>query len=208
MRVRFTFAKTEAMRYTGHLDLFRSLERTMRRARLPLAYSEGFRPHPKINVAAALPLGIVSDEELGEFWLKETLRLEDIEAQLKEATPPGIGFQTFEEIVGRVPKLQTQTHSADYRVALLEEDIDIEPRVAELMAQNEIMLERKKKGKVRSYDLRPLILNMEVVDGDIHMQLALREGATGRADEVLKALNVENHQASITRTKIHLLPGE
>lgn len=177
----------------------------MRRAKLPLAYSEGFRPHPKINVAAALPLGITSEEELGEFWLKEVLPLKDVEAQLKGAAPPGMQFQTFEEIVGRVPKLQTQTHNAEYQVELLEEVNDLEGRVIDLMAQEEIILERKKKGKVKRYNLRPLILNMEIVEGKIRMQLSLREGATGRADEVIKALKIETQQARITRTRINLI---
>ncbi len=59
-RLRLTFAKTAAMRYTGHLDLHTTWERTLRRARLPLAYSQGFHPQPKIQLASALPLGFTS----------------------------------------------------------------------------------------------------------------------------------------------------
>ena len=57
MRVRLTFTKQGALRYTGHLDLHKILERSIRRAKLPLAYSQGYHPQPKINLAAALPLG-------------------------------------------------------------------------------------------------------------------------------------------------------
>ena len=71
MRIRVTFSKTYHMRYTSHLDVHRTWERTLRRARLPLAYSQGFNPRPKINLAAALPLGFTSDCEIVEFWLDE-----------------------------------------------------------------------------------------------------------------------------------------
>jgi uncharacterized protein (DUF2344 family) len=71
MRFRITFAKTNAMRFTSHLDLQRTWERTIRRARLPLSYSQGFNPHPKINLAAALPLGFTSRCEMVEIWLED-----------------------------------------------------------------------------------------------------------------------------------------
>jgi radical SAM-linked protein len=71
MRFRITFAKTNAMRFTSHLDLQRTWERTIRRARLPLSYSQGFNPRPKINLAAALPLGFTSSCEMAEIWLED-----------------------------------------------------------------------------------------------------------------------------------------
>ena len=71
-RIRISFSKTEAMRFTGHLDLILTWERTFRRADLPLSYSEGFNPRPVINLAAPLPLGFISTAEIGDFWLSET----------------------------------------------------------------------------------------------------------------------------------------
>ena len=69
LRLRLYFGKTSLMRYTAHLDTQRALERTIRRAKLPLAYSEGFTPHAKMNLAAALPLGFTSIGELADIWL-------------------------------------------------------------------------------------------------------------------------------------------
>jgi radical SAM-linked protein len=74
MRLRITFAKTEAMRFTGHLDLHRTWERCFRRARLPLAYTQGFNPHPRLNLAAALPLGFTSQGEMIDAWLEQVAR--------------------------------------------------------------------------------------------------------------------------------------
>ena len=77
MRLRITFHKTAAMRYTGHLDLHKTWERTIRRARLPLAYSQGYHPQPRLNVASALPLGFTSECELLDLWLADEVPIGD-----------------------------------------------------------------------------------------------------------------------------------
>ena len=91
MRVRITFSKTPAMRYTGHLDLHRAWERAFRRAGLPLAYSQGFHPGPRLNLACALPLGFTSECEIVDAWLDGDLALSEIETALTGALPPAPG---------------------------------------------------------------------------------------------------------------------
>ena len=71
MRLRITFSKSGALRYTGHLDLHSLWERTVRRAGLPLAYTQGFHPGPKIQLASALPLGFVGRAEIVDMWINE-----------------------------------------------------------------------------------------------------------------------------------------
>jgi uncharacterized protein (DUF2344 family) len=73
MRLRITFSKTGSLRYTGHLDLQTVLERTIRRAGLPLAYTHGFHPGPKIQIASALPLGYAGRAEIVDIWLQEPI---------------------------------------------------------------------------------------------------------------------------------------
>ena len=87
MRVRITFTKQNALRYIGHLDLHQLWERAMRRADLPLAYSQGFHPQPKISLAAALPLGFSSRGEVLDVRLKEDISIEAITKQLNETLP-------------------------------------------------------------------------------------------------------------------------
>ncbi len=70
IRLRITFAKSPAMRFTGHLDLHRAWERTFRRAGLPLAYSEGFNPHPKLSLPLPRSVGVESDDELLCLWVE------------------------------------------------------------------------------------------------------------------------------------------
>ena len=198
-RLRLTFAKTAAMRFTGHLDLHTTWERTLRRARLPLAYSQGFHPQPKIQLASALPLGFTSDYELVDVWLETTQDVAQARAQLEQAAPPGIVIQAVEEVSATAPKLQVALQSAEYQAiiasALPPEDID--QRIATLLAQPEIPRVRREK----KYDLRPLIESLARTASDelgytLVMRLAAREGATGRPEEVVEALG---HSATEAR---------
>ena len=108
MRVRLTFTKQGALRYTGHLDLHKIIERSIRRAKLPLAYSQGYHPQPKINLAAALPLGFSSRAEMMDIWLKEDV--ENVPATLQPHVPPGLTILDSETVDDRAPSLHK-----DYR---------------------------------------------------------------------------------------------
>jgi radical SAM-linked protein len=209
MRFRLTFSKTEAMRFTGHLDLQRTLERTIRRAELPLAYSQGFNPHPKLTLAAALPLGFTSTCEVADMWLKAEMPLKEVESALREAAPPGITFDSIQAIEASAPKIQTLLHSAEYLVTLMEAVPDLSERVVELLASEELPLTRVRKRRTRSYDLRPLIEGLSVIEPSLddkqrlHMRLVAREGATGRPDEVLKVMKINTNKTHIQRSKLH-----
>ncbi|MFN2111870.1 MAG: TIGR03936 family radical SAM-associated protein, partial [Anaerolineales bacterium] len=76
-RWRITYSKKDEMRYTGHLDLILTWERTFRRSGLPLAYSEGYSPRPLVVLADPLPLGYISKGEIGDFWLSEEITQSD-----------------------------------------------------------------------------------------------------------------------------------
>src|SRR5512140_1677303 len=93
-------------------------ERTMRRARLPLAYSQGFHPQPRINQASPLPLGMVSQVEMVDVWLEEDLPLDDVLGHLEGALPPGMLVQHIESIDLHAPALPTQVRTSHYRVIL------------------------------------------------------------------------------------------
>ncbi|MFN8461848.1 MAG: TIGR03936 family radical SAM-associated protein [Anaerolineales bacterium] len=84
MRIRITFSKQGALRYTGHLDLHKLWERAARRAELPLAYSQGFHPQPKMSLASALPLGFSSTCEVLDMRLERDVELGDLRERLNE----------------------------------------------------------------------------------------------------------------------------
>ena len=118
MRLRITFTKQGALRYTGHLDLHKMLERSIRRAKLPLAYSQGYHPQPKLNLAAALPLGFSSRAEVMDIWLNEDV--EDVPATLQAHVPPGLTILQADQVDDRAPSLQSQVTAAEYQVEITE----------------------------------------------------------------------------------------
>ena len=206
MRIRITFAKTEAMRYTGHLDLQRAWERTFRRARLPLAYSQGFHPQARLNLACALPLGFTSQCELLDAWLETPLQVDDILGALVGAAPPGIDITHLEEITERLPALQTQVISAEFVVTLLDAYPDLADRLEKLIQSQS--LPRVRRGK--DYDLRLLIEAIVTLPPDevgrqrFHLRLSAREAATGRPEEVLAVLDIPLEATRIHRTALIL----
>jgi radical SAM-linked protein len=202
------FSKTEAMRFTSHLDLHTTLERTMRRANLPLAYSQGFTPRPKLSLASALPLGYTSEAEAAEFWLTEAYPAEELAEAIQSAAPPGIVVHDVLSTDNAAPKLQNALSSAVFQVSLREPDPELPQRVEEMMSAESLPRERIRKGKKKTYDLRPLILSADVTPAtedalqQLHLHLRAEPGATGRPDEVLKELGLDPLSPLIHRTEL------
>jgi radical SAM-linked protein len=205
MRARITFSKQGALRYTGHLDLHKLWERAMRRADLPLSYSLGFHPQPKISIAAALPLGFSSLDEVLDVRFNAEIPTEEIAARLKDSLPPDIQVTGVESVDEREPALQTQVLSATYDAHLTEpvDGADLMRKIEEILMAESLPRERRNK----SYDMRPLIETLNVIteaDGKVwlQMELAARDGATGRPEEVLAALGIEPEYTRVERTRL------
>jgi len=215
MRIRITFAKQGALRYTGHLDLHKLWERAARRAELPLAYSQGFHPQPKMNSAAALPLGFSSRCELIDMRLEHEIPLDGLREKLQGTLPTGIQVSSVETVDERSPALQTQVESAEYEVTLTDSSSSLRVTGSDLQRKIDSIIEsesiiRERRGK--TYDLRPLIEELSLAptplpagEGSrvrVFMRLAAREGATGRPEEVLDMLGIAFEETRIERTHL------
>lgn len=200
MRIRITFSKQGALRYTGHLDLHKLWERAARRAELPLAYSQGFHPQPKMNLAAALPLGFSSRCEVLDMRLEREIPLEDLSQRLNDTLPSGIQVAEIEQVDDRAPALQTQVVSAEYEVRMIESAFpsELKRKIESVMAAESMIRTRREK----EYDLRPLIEDLKFETDTIFMRLAAREGATGRPEEVLDVLGIAFEETRIERTRL------
>jgi radical SAM-linked protein len=203
-RIRISFSKTEEMRYTGHLDLHKTWERVMRRANLPLAYTQGFKPHPRIALACALPLGFTSQAEVVDIVLEETLPLDDIISRLQKAAPPGIQIQGIEEVALNLPALQTVVSATEYEITFLDPLPDLDQSVDRLLSAAE--LPRQRQGK--NYDLRRLLYELRMLQPDasgcqrLYARLAALSGATGRPEELVSALGGDPTAARVHRTRL------
>ena len=210
-RFRIYYAKLEALRYTGNLDVHKIWERSLRRAGLPVAYSQGFHPQPRIQQACPLPLGFLSQAEIVDIWLdSEDLTPEQVCEHLCTAVPAGISIDQVESVPDLYqPALQSRTISSDYRVELLDpvDRPDLTSRINALLDQPAVI--RQRRGK--EYDLRPLVLSLCLSTDQageypaLQMTLSAREGATGRPEEVLDELGIPATAARVTRTGLTYL---
>lgn len=209
-RMRLTYARTQALRYVSHLDMQVVWERTFRRARLPLAYTQGFNPHPRIHMACALPLGFLSRCELLDAWFDNAplplLEPAEVQARTQEAAPPGLEISSVEIVALNLPALQTLVTAAEYLASPLD-PLDsttlLQSSQALLLAS---ALPRERRGK--TYDLRPLIESLEVRAAgsapNLWMRLSARESATGRPEEVLDSLGLDPADFRVERTRLIL----
>ena len=216
MRIRITFSKTGTLRYTGHLDLQTVWERTARRAGLTLAYTQGFHPGPRIQIASALPLGIAGCAEIVDLWLdSDPGEAAETQKRLQAGSPPGLTILQVETVDEHGPALQTQVVSAEYLVTMLEPASrpDLQARLDALLASEALPRMRREK----AYDLRPLIEELGLSPNPsplgrgvwvrVFMRLAARDGATGRPEEVLAALGIPMESTRIERNRLILKPG-
>lgn len=199
-RLRLRLAKLDAVRHISHLDLVRTLQRAMRRANLPVAYSEGFNPHPLISFASALFLGATSSAELLDVELEKRMPPGDFGRRLGRELPPGIQVLAAHEVPLDARSLTAGLAQAVYRV-----DLDVsgddhtqawQETVAAFLAQEQIEICRKtgKQGGVREVDLRPLIGRLTVASvaaGSLTLEMLLCTGSRGNArpTEVVAALS-------------------
>ncbi|MBN1200897.1 MAG: DUF2344 domain-containing protein [Anaerolineae bacterium] len=206
-RIRITFGKQGYLRFVGHLDLAKAWERVLRRARIPLEYSQGFNPRPRFQIAAPLPVGVTSEGEYLDAWL--TARLEgvfpdDWIARLNATMPDGLVAHHIADVPIREASLPSQVTSADYSITPLDDVIapgELRRRAEALLAAPTI--ERERRGK--RYDLRPLILALSMGDeGHLIAQLKTGEHGNGRPDELLDALGLDMTQARIHRLHLYL----
>ncbi|MCS7177969.1 MAG: TIGR03936 family radical SAM-associated protein [Anaerolineae bacterium] len=209
-RLRLVYAVSGPMRYISHLEQVRVWERAMRRVGFPLAYTGGFTPRPRLQIALPLPLGFASEAEWLDVWLEAPLAPGEAIRVLKATLPNGLTVRQAEEVPVDAPSLPAQVRAADYGVVVettVPED-EIRRRIEELLAAT--TLPRERRG--RPYDLRPLVLSLRLEEAGfghtaLAMRLSAQEGATGRPEEVLDALGLANGFFQVTRRGILFAEG-
>jgi radical SAM-linked protein len=183
----------------------RTWQRIARRANLPLAYSEGFNPQPRLTFAAALQVGCTSDHEELDMVLSPACMIDDVKAQLDRALPAGMKVISIAEMVYNAPALQMQLIATEFEITVEgEETIGLlTERVAQFSESTEIMRERRGK----PYNLRPLVQTLTIEPGGadrvvIRSRLQATQEGTGRPDELAAALGLDPATVNIRRTQL------
>jgi radical SAM-linked protein len=162
--VRLRYTKRGKVRWISHRDVARVLERAFRVAQLPLAFTEGFSPRPKVSFGLALSTGHESDGEYLDMVLARDLDVDELPASLSDALPEGMAVTGAAVLVDRAPALQEAVTAVDWHVELAPEtDIDLVARaITTGLAAGELPAERRRKGRTVTEDIRPVIRCVEI----------------------------------------------
>jgi radical SAM-linked protein len=185
-RLRVRYAKRGRARFTSHRDFGRAFERALRRAGVPMAYSSGFSPHPRISYANAAPTGAASEAEYLEIALAAPCNPAQLQAALDAALPPGLDII---EVVSASPGvLADQLTGSRWQVALVGvEPSDLRAAVDRFLAEREVQVTRMTKNGLRTFDARDAVVSLEVTGGGLLVTMAHGEPLV-RPDDVLAAL--------------------
>lgn len=199
-RYRVRFSKDGPARFFSHLDLVRTSERAMRRAGLPVAFSQGFHPHPLFSFAAPLPVGIAGENEYLELELEKNIPTKEILSRLSLVFPEGIQIKEIWPVNDDPPSLMAALEKASYKVeielsrVLTEEEL--KRLIRSFLALDLIEVTRKKKDRFHKRNIRPGILSLQgrVKGEKMILEMELQAGSTGnvRPEEVLESFLKKN----------------
>lgn len=191
-RVRIRYAKRGRLRFSSHRDLARALERAIRRARVPIAYSAGFNPHPRISYAGAAPTGVASEAEYFELALAAIVDLDELKAALDASLPVDIAIVDVVEAAGG--NLTEMMQASGWQLRL-PSGASAAAAFEAFMAADSVIIQRTMKSGTKPSDVRAAVVSADLArheapDGDCEiLNLVVRTATpTVRPDDILVAL--------------------
>ena len=210
-RLRIRFCRGQELKFISHLDILRLWQRVLHRAEIPPAYSEGFNPHPRISLAAPLPIRVTSQAELMDILCNKWGSPHFLTAAVSQQLPPGIEIAQVYQIALTMPPLQSQVRYAEYRVDVETEKglKEIESAISNLLSTEHLPWHHQRDTGRRSYDLRALIDDLCLIDWHnsnctIGMRLRCDNRGSGRPEQVISALGFTHYPHIIHRIKLIL----
>jgi radical SAM-linked protein len=221
-KLRLEITKGEAVRYISHLDYSRAVERALRRAKLPVAYSEGFNPHMKMAFASALSLGVTSDAEYLDVEVTNEISAADFRAALAAQLPEGIEVRTGRELAGKHSALMAMINLASYRI-----DVPLAGEAAFAVAEDSVRrfdqaqqvlyVKESPKGN-RQIDVKQYVvgqIGLAAAEGSLALDMAIKITPTGsvKPSAVLTVLvqqfglEVDPAAALINRRGLYVIDG-
>ncbi|MGM0501037.1 MAG: TIGR03936 family radical SAM-associated protein [Bacillota bacterium] len=197
-KLRAKALKGAAVRFISHLDFMNTLTRALRRAKLPIAFSQGYNPRPQISFASALAVSLTSDSEYIDFELKKYLDPAEFRIRLNQKLPAGIKIKKVMEVPLKSDSLMSIINAGSYNVDLeFEERLTekkVEEKINQFLAREKIEIIRKRRNKPdRKLDLKPMIFEIEVIKvqgKNAVIKMLVQTGSAGnvRPQEVIRAL--------------------
>ncbi|MBP2706705.1 DUF2344 domain-containing protein [Microbispora sp. RL4-1S] len=163
-RLRVRYAKRGRLRFTSHRDISRAVERAVRRAGIPVAYSAGFSPHPKISYAGAAPTGVASEAEYLEIGVTRHCDPSEVLAELDASLPPGL--DVLDVVEARAGGLADRLEGSVWEIRIPGADPAVaEAAVKEFWTADRVEVERLTKKGLRRFDTRQAVASLSLVDG-------------------------------------------
>lgn len=203
VKYRLRWGKRGKLRFVSHHDEALIFERSVRRAGLPVAYSKGFSPHPKIAFGSGLPVGFASEVELLDIQLTEALPNEEIVSRFNSGLPAGIEILAASQLASGTASLGAAITAARYEVVCSEDWLP--DALAGFMAMPSYELVRPYKGGVRRDDLRAGVLNAELESETIRFTCSIQPRSTRPSDVIAALAKITGRQtpaASYERTAL------
>lgn len=216
IRIRFKFNRGEKVKYISHLDLMRTFERALRRANIPVEYSQGYNPHPNLVFGLPLPVGVTSAAEYADVGLTEDLSPDDFLLRLNLQLPEDLRLTDAKEIRSKT-NIMASIAFASYNIKLSANLSlsEFQTRLMNFVEMDKIIVEKESKRAVKDIDIRPLIHKLEIIDFDqsngrgcISALLSAGSVANLRPDLMIEALKKyqmpEAKLEAIHRTGLYL----
>lgn len=195
-RLRIRYAKRGRLRFTSHRDFSRAFERALQRAGMPMAFSSGFNPHPRISYAGAAPTGSASEAEYVEIALAQIVDPAEAHRILDESLPPGL--DVIEVVQSAGGSIADRLEASEWRIVMPGiERAELEAAVAAFLAADEVPVERMTKKGLRRFDARAAAMSMGVAEPTTSestsvcaiLHMVIRHGTPSvRPDDILAGL--------------------
>ncbi len=204
-RVRLTLSKSGHARMVAHLEYLKMFQRAVRRAQVPIRFSQGFHPSPKVSYLEALPMGVASEAELVDLELCHKVSIEQLVEDVNAQLPTGFKIIEGKIIPWRAPSPSASVASSCYRVPLPEVlPDDLAERIISFLDADEVVIVRTMKGKEKEVNIRPDVIAISQIGNELEIELY--KGSPLRVAANILAIDVEDvRRLGVRKTGIKLI---
>lgn len=188
MKMVASFQKLGPHRFIGHLDLQRAMQRALRRADIPVVYSQGFNPHLLLSFAAPLSVGIEGEHEVMELPLQNNITETEFVEKMNAVLPQGMKVVAAKLVTDDTAPAMARLAAAVYHISAENGFQTLEAALPGFMNQSTIPYLKKTKSGERMDDFRPLVYNLTLKDGVLQAVLAITQQGTAKPDQLMGLL--------------------
>ncbi len=217
---RIKFTKGEEVKFIGHLDIMRLFQRAIKRANLPVAYSQGFNPHQLLSFANPLTLGTTSEGEYGDFEMAEKIEPAFVMEELNKVLPNGVKVLDSVLITQKTDSAMASIDGAKYIVyaeELIKRD-SLKEDIKQYLSQKEILVLKKTKKNEKITDIKPDIFEIKKIPEGLYLYLAAGSRRNLKPEPVIQSLyhflgldfekyRIRYHRLDLMRTEQNNMVG-